>query len=344
MVMLLLLVCCLPLAHSKATPYFRQQQMTLPTFDVVSAKAGEALRKDGLVLLRGQSFTVEDFKRVAMKAWNAAGYDYGLGDYNKGGSVQRAALEGNVYDVAAGAPAEKPVSGHCEKSYMHKIPHFVAFACFKAAEEGGELELRDMTKVLKFLSPGFLAKLKTRGLEYSRRYGDEDLSPWWSYPTGFWQKRFNTDDWSVAQDLARNDMELGGPNGTRLRRDANGTALLQWRASALALSPGGIESLVSGIFDNHPSANYTVGLTPFDCRFGDGTEFSEEEMADLRTADEEAVAVIVKLQPGDVIVVDNFRYSHGRRPFAGVRQHVSLLSDPVPRGMKPPLPFKHDDL
>ena len=47
------------------------------------------------------------------------------------------------------------------------------------------------------------------------------------------------------------------------------------------------------------------------------------------------------LQPGDVLIVDNFRFSHGRAPYVDgddgrVRQHVALFSEKVDRGVSLP--------
>ena len=46
-------------------------------------------------------------------------------------------------------------------------------------------------------------------------------------------------------------------------------------------------------------------------------------------------------QAGDVLLVDNFMYSHGRAPYmdgvAGARKHVALFSEKVDRGVQLPV-------
>lgn len=76
------------------------------------------------------------------------------------------------------------------------------------------------------------------------------------------------------------------------------------------------------------------------CLFGDGTEFSGEELAEIRRAYDES-AIHLHLEPGDVVVVvDNLRVSHGRTPYRGSRLLGVAISDSVNRGLcRPPAAF-----
>jgi len=320
------------------------QASALPVFDTLTEAAGEALKNNGVVVLQRQVTNVEEFAKTAIDTWKLAGYNYTLGDYNKGGSVQRPVLSGNqdmVYDVAAGAPADRPVGVHCEKSYQARVPHFVAFACFKAAEKGGEVQLVDGVALLKVIPPSLAEKSRRLGVQYFRRLGDEVLTTWWTYPTGTWQQRFGTTSFEQAQLLAQGNTVMGGAEGTWLKRSADNTTVLSWRAAAVGLTHQGEEALVNGIVDNHKTSNYGDGESPLHSTWGDGSEFTDEEMSAIRQGYIDARWASVKLQPGDVIVVDNFRFSHGRRAYRGIRKHAQLMSEEVPRGVDIPVAPVH---
>jgi len=310
----------------------------LPVFDAASPEVGAALRSQGVVLLRGGATDAEGLRVSAIRAWNRAGFHHGLGDYNSGGTVVRPQLQDKVYDVAAGAPADRPVAVHCEKAYQARVPRFVAFGCFREADSGGELQLVDLVRLLGELAPGVLGKLRSVGVEYTRRLGDEVTSPDWAYATGFWQRRFGTADWAEAQRIAGQDSALGGAAGAWLERSSNGTVVLRWRAPALGITEDGQEVLLSGILDNHNSSNYGEGQSPLHATYGDSSEFSPAEIEDLRKAHRAAEWASLKLKAGEAIVVDNFRFGHGRTAYTGERRHAQVMSKQVPRGVGEPLP------
>ena len=78
---------------------------------------------------------------------------------------------------------------------------------------------------------------------------------------------------------------------------------------------------------------------PYHCRWGDGQELSFEELQEVRGAYEESTEYI-RLNAGDVLVLDNLRMVHGRQPYTGSRLMGLLLSDMVKRGpCEPPKEF-----
>ena len=77
-----------------------------------------------------------------------------------------------------------------------------------------------------------------------------------------------------------------------------------------------------------------AGLLPLHARWGDGTELSRSEVAALAalhsstTVDE----VELELEAGDLVVVNNFRWCHGRTPYEGDERDVLVaMSEPVAR-------------
>jgi len=59
--------------------------------------------------------------------------------------------------------------------------------------------------------------------------------------------------------------------------------------------------------------------------YGDGSEI-EEECVDAVTAAHAKAMRVLKLGAGEVPVLDNWRWLHGRIPYAGPREVVTLLT------------------
>ncbi|CAE7218563.1 unnamed protein product [Symbiodinium pilosum] len=69
-------------------------------------------------------------------------------------------------------------------------------------------------------------------------------------------------------------------------------------------------------------------------------EFSDAELdmdilRILRLATKNSLSSEVLMSPGDVIVLDNWKWAHGRRPYVGNRLHGSVISDRRPRSTAP---------
>jgi alpha-ketoglutarate-dependent taurine dioxygenase len=70
-------------------------------------------------------------------------------------------------------------------------------------------------------------------------------------------------------------------------------------------------------------------LLPRHAYYGDGAEIAIEQLETVRTAfAEEQVAFA--WQAGDILLLDNMRVAHGRRPFTGSRSVLAALLDPYP--------------
>lgn len=307
-------------------------------------QAAEALRRAGVVLL--EDVPLEDFEAVAQETWQAAGYPgLQVGDYNSMGSVTRPMVSENVYDVAAGAPKQLPVSPHSEQAYLFSVPRFAAFMCIKAAEKGGELQLFDNVQLGRRLGK-LMEKFNRLGITYYRVMGDKLRSANWSYPTGMWQDRFDTDDWLLAKKKASKNLAYGG---AELRDYEQGLVVMNWTVPAVTFvnTSGTTEvsrAVLQSILDNHRSRNYAAAadgaasgsaVAALHSTWGDGSELGQEELQRLQEATTQSLEVEVLLRSGQVIVIDNWRFAHGRLPYEGARNHAALISARFPRAEPP---------
>ena len=80
-----------------------------------------------------------------------------------------------------------------------------------------------------------------------------------------------------------------------------------------------------------PAAAGGAGRLPLShTRWGSGEEFSAEELAAFRAVVERHTEE-VDLATGDLVVLDNFRWTHGRAPYEGDRRLLVCMSEAQPR-------------
>ncbi|CAE8667513.1 unnamed protein product, partial [Polarella glacialis] len=234
------------------------------------------------------------------------------------------------------------VQPHAENAYLQKMPHFAAFGCLQPADVGGAMTLTDLMAAQRSLPAELRSKLFDLGVTYIRRMGDLKQSPNWPYSTKCWQQRFGTDDWAAAQQVVSED-EFYGKSAELVWEAESKTAALRWTVPGTARRPmpsgdKGEPIVATSILGHHAQndivgdASYgTNGDTPWPapkhCTWGDGSEITAEELKQLDTAYEDpAITQHLLLSAGDVVVVDNFRWAHGRIPYSGKREHVALFS------------------
>lgn len=264
----------------------------------------------------------------------------GGGSYNGSGGVTRDVIEGSSFlNGSAGAPSELPVQFHNEMAYSSSVPTHLAFAMVTQAGEGGTTLLADNVEVTRMLSPEMKQRLKKLGVRYVRNLHDEKAR---GSPHFFmsWQGAFQTTELAEA-------MRKGNSDASVLRRHADGERMqhLSW-SSVFHEHPEHGELYFSSILNRHGSwldGHHVFGQMPlrerpYHCLWGDGAEFSPREMEELRAVHEQCT-IHVRLDKGDVIVMDNLRVAHGRTDFVGDRLIGLLLSDMIKRDLKPPPEF-----
>ena len=67
---------------------------------------------------------------------------------------------------------------------------------------------------------------------------------------------------------------------------------------------------------------------PIHATFGDGTPISASDLDEVREAYRRAI-VIFPWQEGDLLLVDNMKVAHGRKPFSGPRRVVVAMGDTI---------------
>jgi len=222
-------------------------------------------------------------------------------------------------------PPNQPMCMHHELSYALEPPGLMLFACLTAAASGGATPVADGPAVLDALPAELVARFERTGWLLIRNYnGDIGASL---------ADAFGTDDRGAIGRYCRAqriDFEWQ-PNGglrTRQRRSAvvrhpltgrrcwfNQIAFLnEW-----TLDPELREYLVDV---------YGADGLPFNTCYGDGDAVGADVVQAINQA-YEAHTVRQRWAAGDLLLVDNIRTAHAREAFAGPREVVVALADPV---------------
>jgi len=206
------------------------------------------------------------------------------------------------------------------------------------ASSDGTTLLADNLYLTKLLSSSLKQKLQSLGVQYIRNLYDESQRGSPEFYTS-WQEAFVTDDEATALQKVNTQESIlvRHEDGIRMKH-------ITW-CPTFYVHPDHGELYFASLLNRHGSwmdehstwNHLPLAERPYHCVWGDGTEFSESELAEIRDVHEKST-IASRLMPGDVVVVDNLRVAHGRTPYKGKRQMGLLLSDMVPRkeGSPPP--------
>ena len=276
---------------------------------------------------------------VAEEGWVRA-RRLGLRNAGDAGAVFRALAAGLMTETEAFAsrrryadgvyssstwPAKQPMCMHHELSYRLEFPGLMMFACLGAPADGGATAVADSEAVLAALPTELVERFEREGWLLTRSYNDEIGASV--------AEAFGTDDRDAVERYCRaNAIELEWqPDGglrTRQRRSAvvrhpltgqrcwfNQIAFLnEW-----TMAPEVREYLVEV---------YGPDGLPFNTRFGGGDPVGDD-VVELLNQVYDANTLREPWEPGDLLLVDNVRTAHSREPFAGEREVLVGMGDPV---------------
>jgi len=277
----------------------------------------ETLNDSGALLLRGFEVPGVSGFRAFVRVLTAELLEY------KERSTPRTEIEDRVY-TSTEYPAHQSIALHNEFSYSYTWPTRIFFHAEIPAEEGGATPIADSRRVYEAVPAEIRDKFATRGVAYVRNYGcGVDLS---------WQDAFQTQDKAAVESYcAAADVCCEWLPGDRLRTRQVRPAVTRlprtgetiWfnQAHLFHVSNLGPES------EAEMRRVFADGDLPRHAFFGDGSPISNEDLDEVRRA-LDSQTVSFPWQSGDVLVLDNMRFAHGRQPYRGRRRVLTALSDP----------------
>lgn len=270
------------------------------------------LAKDGAILFRGFPLaTAQDFDGF-IAAFNLPLFTYEESLSN----AVRVTVTERVF-TANEAPANVSIFMHHEMAQTPVFPSKLFFFCEKAAEKAGETPLcrsdilwREIVQKL----PAFAATCRKHGVKYTNYMPGEDDAA--SGQGRSWRSTLDVE----TQEGAEAKLDRLGYNWTW---QSDGTLEVQTAAlNAVKTLPDGTE-----VFFNQLIAAFLGWKNGAKAiHFGDDSPIAKADMkrvcelADKLTFD-------MPWQASDLVLLDNFRVMHGRRPFEGTRRILASLAE-----------------
>lgn len=277
----------------------------------------------GLVHLVNTGLTDLQAMRAAARLVMPGQVDY------EGGANPRNALEPNVYEV--GAPLSAWLHYHHEMAYIGHSTEMLAFLCKHALEEGGQTFVSDnLAATDAILATDFGQKLKRLGLCYHRdltdreAFADREAIGVYNH----WQQSMMTEDPDQAVEMAKaKGLEVEwGPN--RLLKTRYYISAFEYYAP---LDRNLLYSSVAddGVwFDTWPMVmQLPLDERPLKLTFGDGSEMTRDEKK-LFIDIYDRFGMPINWRRGDVALVCNYRFAHGRPSIAlkpGEKRDLGVL-------------------
>ncbi len=253
------------------------------------ANIHELLSRYGVIILRGFSSGLEDFSLLVQRSSDRISLD-----------PLRPMAQGGAQLVDRGNHA---IQLHCENGNCPWRPDLLWLYCRRPAAQGGATTLCDGAAVWKRLNAGSRTLFSERRILYRR-----------PYPARSWRvflPHLLPEDREVSTRSLR-DL-LDHTPGVAYRLNRNQTVFLEYRCSAVARSKfSNKKSFANSIHGPYPGQVVTLE---------NGEPIPAEARLDIETA-MAGLTQTISWQSGDMAIIDNTRFLHGRQAFSGKEREV----------------------
>ncbi len=276
----------------------------------------EALKKHGAILFRDfKTKTLSEFQKSAeIICDELLNYTYR--------SSPRTKLGGKVY-TSTEYQKDKEIPQHNENSYSLSWPKKILFYCVIQPEVQGETPIANSAEVYQFIDPEIRKEFESKKIMYVRNYrAGMDLS---------WKEVFQTELASDVEQycqLNQIDFEWLDEDTLRTRQVCQASLIHPDTKDFLWFNQAHLfhESANELAVREYLSANFKADEMPRNTFFGDGSPISEDKLNHIREAYKKA-EIAFPWKKGDLLILDNLRYSHGRRPFDGARKIIVAMGN-----------------
>ena len=279
-----------------------------------TAEISALVEKYGAVLFRGFSVDAPSDFQDAVEALHAPAMRY---TYR---STPRNNVDRDVF-TATEYPKSLEIPLHCENAYQRTWPLWVAFCCLKPAVLGGQTPIARMRTVTTALPPALVDSFSRRRVRYIRHY-----RPFVDLP---WQTVFQTEDRSdVERYCFEHSIDYTWLDQETLRTEQVCQGVAQHPASGETIFFNQAHLFQPSALEPKAMANlveyFGADRLPRNATYGDGGEIAPSDLKLIRAAYSDA-AIEIDWRKGDVALLDNMQFAHGRRAFEGDRQVLASL-------------------
>jgi alpha-ketoglutarate-dependent taurine dioxygenase len=238
-------------------------------------------------------------------------------------STPRHSLGKGIY-ISTIYPPDQPIHLHNEGTYWRTWALKIYFCCLKTPERGGATPIGDVRGVYRRIDPEVRRRFEEKQVLYVRNYGDGFGLPW--------QDVFQTESKEEVEEYcAKNAIELEWKEGDRLRtrqrrpavRIHPETGVPVWFNHAAFFH---VTSLDPGVRDMLLSEFGEEGL-PYNTYYGDGERIETDVVEAIRQAYRDET-IVFTWRDGDVLMMDNMSFAHGREPYEGERKVAVAMTEP----------------
>lgn len=217
-------------------------------------------------------------------------------------------------------PPSLEIELHSEMAYMQTWPRLLCFHAIRVAESGGETTIGDLGEISDALAS--VLPMFESGVGYRRTYVPSiDIA---------WQTAFQTSSRAEVESVAKRfDMRLEWIGSDILQTYHRAQGLLAtaegkplWFNQAHVFHPATLSREVRASLEDV----FGPEMLPRVSTFSDGTVIPDQVVHEV-CSELQSASVGVEWQSGDVLLLDNTRFMHGRRPFVGHRElHVAMAT------------------
>lgn len=282
------------------------------------ADVRKVLRSHGSILFRGWGIlTAEAFSNVVAASGGARmPYEHH--------STPRKEIQSLVY-TSTEVSKERSIPIHNEMAYSARWPQLLWFGCLSTASLGGATPIAEMANVLRDIPAALEDRVASRKLQYVRTYHDDIGQSWRDAFPGM--DRPEVDAYCGREGTAASWL---GTDRLRTSRVCDGirehphTKTRLWFNQLLVFHASSLPVAIRHALVSLVGAD----KLPRNVLYGDGEPISDEDVQVVREICDYHTLTFA-WHPGDVLVLDNMRWAHGRQPFEGPRRVVVAMTDPV---------------
>lgn len=274
------------------------------------------LLQRGGILFRGFSIsTVESFEELIR---SVSGH---LLTYTNR-STPRTQVSGNIY-TSTEFPADQSIPMHNEMSYTNSWPRKIWFFSVKNADQQGETPIADSHLVYQRLPEELREEFARKRVMYVRNYGAGVDLPW--------QDVFQTQERTEVEQFCRENgiqWEWKSGDGLRTRQVCQAvtrhpeTGVPLWFNQAHLFHISSLKPEIQSAM----TATFAPEDLPRNSFFGDGSQIPVASLDVVRRVYDQTM-VVFPWQVGDILLLDNMKVAHGRRPFVGQRKVVVGMAE-----------------
>lgn len=289
--------------------------------DTIRAK----LHTDGVLWLRGFNASQPDLAQQLLTTVGGELMD------DVFFSTPRSAVTDKTF-TATEYPSNLRIPLHSEMAYLTRFPRLLCFHALTCPSEGGQTSVSNLDAVSADLAD-ITTQFHDRSVRYVRVF-----HPGLDIPLTTAFGTVDLDEIAVIAASHGMVLETGGDGPPRLTYTAQGalgdsrTGAAVWFNQASVHHPARLPATTRAAL----TEMYGLDGLPRQATFGDGAAIPDATIGAINDAFGRHTQLI-EWEPGDVVLLDNLRYAHGREPFSGARTVHVAMATPCSGGRREPL-------